>query len=258
MIMTRIRPGDLLLTRSAGMPAMSNLLGQSVMAGRTASYTHASLCVFPDVLLDSRPFEHVRLRSVFDEVRRKGLTADMDLLVLRKPALSSSWDAMDDTQVSLIEPLYAQLDKQYNWLFGIPQPSDQDPATREATRVFCSELCTQMLRAVEGFADGRRRASWTLPVHLEALLDRGWVDASTEWRTHLNAIEGALLRPDIPRSTIILQGEGIARQSIGMIMGKKTLDESVRRYRVNRAAIDKVFDDFRRALGIAPVGGPTL
>lgn len=254
-------PGDLLLTRSVGKPAMLNLFGQSVVARRRAGFTHASLCLSLDILLDTRPFEHVRLRSVFDEVRGGGLAADADLLVLRNPTLSATRDAMDDTLVSLIGPLHAQLDKQYNWLFGLTQSSDRDPATREAERVFCSELCVQMLRAVDGFGDVARRASWTLPIHLEALLDRGWVDASAEWRAQLRAIEGYVLQPGVPGHVSLLQREDSARQMIETTMALKTIDDSLRRLQTEIDAtvgtIDKVFDDFRRALGIAPVGGPT-
>jgi len=72
-----IHPGDIVLTRSTGFGSLANLAGQALLAARRARFTHAAVCVAPGVLLDARPFEHIKLRNVVDEVAAGSLTGDM-------------------------------------------------------------------------------------------------------------------------------------------------------------------------------------
>lgn len=225
--LANIRLGDILLTRGEGMSCMANLLGQTVVAGRKADFSHASLCVAPDVILDSRPFQHVRLRSIFQEMRNGQLASGKPFLVLRKPALTASYEAMDETSRKLIRPLYSQLDKKYNWLIGVTQSSDADPLLRDAERVFCSELCVQMLTAVDAFPERHLRPSRTLPVDLEHLLHCGWQNATDAWAADLASIEDDIRDPASDRGKLVLEREQRVELSIAETLVLKHLSDSL-------------------------------
>jgi hypothetical protein len=204
------RPGDIVLTCSQGFTGAANRLAQFLTAGEAARFTHAAICTVPDVLLDVRPFEHVRLRNVFAEVREgrlfgpNGPTSSM--LVLRNPALTSSWDATDRTVISFVAPMLVMLSKKYNWLFLRPQSSDLNPESEDARRAFCSELCVLMLVAADGLPKDVRPSAM-LPVDLHALLQGGWKDVTDEWVTELRAIDGAIREPQSQRGRLIMPRE---------------------------------------------------
>jgi hypothetical protein len=117
-----------------GVASTANRFGQWVASGKKAQFTHVAICLMPDVLLDARPFVDVQLRNIFGEVRSGRLDAARmavpDILVLRNPALTASYEAMDDTAARLVRPLYPQLRKKYNALFSVPQASDKTQRTQ--------------------------------------------------------------------------------------------------------------------------------
>jgi hypothetical protein len=225
------RPADLVLTCAGGLVSVANRFGQLVASGKVAQFTHAAICMVPDVLLDARPFVDIHLRNIFGEVRSGRLDAARmmipDILVLRNPALTASHEAMDATATQLVRPLYPQLRKKYNWLFRAPQASDGDPAATNARRVYCSELCVLMMTYLNVLPPTWTRASATFPVHFQELASCGWRDVTEEWSAELRSVRRAI---DAPRSThgqIVMQRERMADNWIKETEGWAKLDGSL-------------------------------
>lgn len=203
------RPGDVVLTRSRGFVAGLNRLAQVIATGHAAQFTHAAICLTPDVLLDARPFVHIKLRSIFDLIRTEELDVRAgtgDVLVLRNTALTSTYEDMDSTGETLVLPLFAQLRKRYNWIFLYPQSSDNDPNSDDAKRAFCSELCVILLRYLDVLPKAWK-ASRTLPNHFPALLNLGWVDVTDAWRDQLQSLRFAMDEPNSERGRLVLPRE---------------------------------------------------
>lgn len=226
----KFRPADIVLTCSHGFAAKGNRIGQLILTGKSAQFTHVAICLAPDVLLDARPFEHVQLRNIFDEVRSGGLAAlskaDSAMLVLRNTALSASHETMDVTMGELTRPLYPQLRKKYNWLFLRRQVSDTNPVAAEAQRAFCSELCVLMLQYLTVLPD-RLRASKTLPVHIQNLLSCGWSDVTEEWSAELQSVRQAIDAPASEHGRIVMQREKMANLWINETEGWASIQESL-------------------------------
>jgi hypothetical protein len=205
-----------------------------------------------DVILDARPFEDVRLRNLFDEVRSGTLTAARleadDMLVVRKPALTESYEAMDDTSEKLVRPLVAQLRKRYNWLFTHPQASDRDPQAESARRVFCSELCVLMLHHLNAAVPGSWRPSQTLPVHFQDLVSHGWTDVTDVWRDGLNSIARALTQPSTRHGHILLTREETSGSLIRELVGWSDVSENLTKFSDQFARFDDLQSRARHVL----------
>jgi hypothetical protein len=212
------RPADLVLTCSRGLASAANRLGQLIASGKPAQFTHVAICMAPDVLLDARPFVDIRLRNIFDELRSGRLDGarltQPDVLVLRNPALTASHDMMDDTATELVRPLYHQLRKKYNWLFRIPQPSDNDPAATNARRAFCSELCVLMMTYLNVLPGTWTRASATFPANFQELVSSGWCDVTEDWSAELRSVQQAIDAPQSTHGQIVMQREKTANDWI--------------------------------------------
>lgn len=227
-----IRPADIVLTRSRGLSASLNRAGQFILTGRFPGFTHAAICLVPDVIIDARPFEDVRLRSMFEEVRSGRLdTARMgkrDIFVLRNDRLSSSREVMDDTAISLVRPLYRQLRKTYNWFFQLPQSSDSDPQSEEARAVFCTELCVLLLHSLNVTPANWLPASGVLPVDFEALLNHGWSDVTESWINEIGSLSRALASPDSEHARLVMPREQTAELWIKETEGWAAVSEQVK------------------------------
>lgn len=225
----KFRPADIVLTCSRGFAAAGNRIGQLILTGKFAQFTHVAICLVPDVLLDARPFKHILLRNIFDEVRSGRLAAlrnaDSAMLVLRNTALTASHEAMDITMSELTRPLYPQLRKKYNWLFLRRQVSDTNPAAAEAQRAFCSELCVLMLKYLTVLPD-RLTASKTLPVHFQELLSCGWSDVTEQWSADLESVRQAIDAPDSEHGRIVLRREDMANLWIKETEGWANIQET--------------------------------
>jgi len=226
-----IRPGDIVLTRSTGIGSLAILTGQALLTAKRARFTHAAVCVAPGVLLDARPFEHIRLRNVVDEVAAGALNGEMGrngrMLVIRAGKLQDDRDALDDLSAGMLAPTYAQLSKRYNWLFTKPQASDKDPLSDEAKFAYCTELCTLVLREEGILPADWPVASATFRVHYEALeQSKDWINVTDEWVRQLGGIESDLADIDSPESTNTRQIRATAQATIEVTLTIATSERS--------------------------------
>jgi len=199
MTSIRLRPGDVILSSGTGFFAGLNKLAQRAYTWIPAEFTHVAICVVPDVIFDARPFESIALRNVFREVESGNLVPgdinSRNFWVLRPPIEVADSDSLVDLAVRMIQPMYVHIGKKYNWLFTVPQKSDRNPLNQEAGRVFCSELCSLILRHLSLVPASWGASSTTLPVHFQKLVEDGWQDVSDDWSTELRAIREALANP---------------------------------------------------------------
>lgn len=211
------RPADLVLTCSHDLASSANRLGQLLLSGKSTQFTHVAICMGGDVLLDARPFVGVGLRNMFDEVQSgrfdSSRLAKTDMLVVRNPTLTISYETMDDTIADVVRPLFAQLRKKYNWFFQVPQASDSSPDAATARRAFCSELCVLMLHYLS-VLPATWVASRTYPAHFQELLSAGWADVTDEWRAELQSIERAIDAPWSEHGLIVAERRRTATRSI--------------------------------------------
>lgn len=225
----RLRPGDVVLSSSTGFFADVNKALQTAYTRIPAEFTHVAICVVPDVLLDARPFEGIGLRNVFREVEagrlRPADTGSRNLCVLRPP-VATDGDRLVDLASGMTKPLYSHLGKKYNWLFTAPQPSDSNPLDREAGRLFCSELCSLILRHLSLVPVGWGAASATLPVHFQRLVVEGWQDVSGIWTGELRKVQAALADPDSETGRLNAPRIDMADRWIAETTGWAGLDRS--------------------------------
>lgn len=242
-----IRPGDIVLTRSTGFGSLANLTGQALLTARRAKFTHAAVCVAPGVLLDARPFEHICLRNVVDEVAAGSFTGDMGrhtrMMVLRAAKVQHDRDALDDVAVGMLAPTYAQLSKRYNWLFTKPQRSDHDPLSEDAKFAYCTELCTLVLKEEGVLPADWPVASAAFPAHFEALAQsKDWINVTDEWVHQLDNIAAALADIDSLASTNTRQLRATAQATIDV-----TLTIAASR-KTNNLQIERMADQVRAML----------